>query len=257
MPVCRSALVFLLLLSPLVHADSLSFQSKEYLEALGAARADGFNEAITITALVLTFVGVIGSLAGYLGFKRLESKVTASIQEEIRTSECMSLNGLGLRYYNTCKRDGLHEEAKISGLNSAIAVTGYALTVCEKLSKENERKIPQKALLGTNLAYFFADLLPLLQDSALEEKCKAAALDYLGRVAFAVQILERNKHVQENIQWYNVLESSLNAEFRVTEDSSKRKKILEKLEALLADLTLPPDWRREIELDWEELKKLI
>lgn len=253
MPVCRFALVFLLLLSPLVQADSLSFQSKEYLEALGAARENGFNEAITILGFLLAVLTVAMPSIGYGLYRLLRTKLGQEVVDEFREGEVRSLTSLGIVNYRLYLEGGGNKAEKLAALTSSIAHTTHALNITlHRLSDNNDSKVMLAALASTNLAYFYVLLSDLQDDSILQDKYRESASQALDKAGVYIDAVIRTKE-SKDMNWYSVNESRLWVRYRTTPVILKKDQILVEINALIEDLSISAGWREKMATKWNEL----
>lgn len=249
--------IFLFFLPVYAFGEEILVPMRQHIEGLLGARVYGFGEFGQIITIVLAVLGVVGGFAGAVGYQWIRRDLSEKTADEIRLSDCILLVDLGMKYYAAYSMTGLHKDATIAALNSSIAVTDHALTVVGKLAEDNARRRSLKALIGTNLAYFYADLSRLAVSDKTTSLSKENVLRLLGDIAFDVQVLERYKHVSFQVAWYNVLESSLNAEFRVIGEIEHKKKILSRVDQLVSDSSLPAGWRYEIEREWKDLRREV
>lgn len=254
MSVCRSALIFLLLLSPLVQAAPLSFQPEEYLEALEAAREDGVNEAITILGFLLAVLTVAIPSIGYGLYRLLRTKLGQEVVDEFREGEVRSLTSLGTVNYRLYFDGGGNIAEKLAALTSAIAHTTHALNIAlHRLSDKNDSKVRLAALASTNLAYFYVLLSDLEEDSNLQDKYRESASRALDKAGVYIDAVIRTKESKDDIEWYNVNESRLWVRYRTTPVILKKDQILVEMNALIENLSIPASWREKMQTKWSEL----
>lgn len=248
-----SALVFGLSTSMCFSAE-LAPEAKAYIDGLLNAESTARTDTLTLLGFLLAAITLVTTFAGFSVYKFLERSISTRILDDIRESEARNLIRLGKRSYDLFSDPTLAREARLAALMGAIANTDYALSVIDKL-KRNEADRTRSdllALAGTNLGYYYIELADLMASASpgLDiSQYHRTAIVAVDSVTVNVEVAQRNRN-SEILDWWNVVESRLAVLFKATANPDKIR-FKAAIEELIENTAIPYEWRIETKKIWD------
>jgi len=248
-----AAVVFALSASICSSAE-LAPEAKTYIDGLLSAESTARTDTLALLGFLLAAIALVTTFAGFSVYKFLERSISARILDDIRESEARNLIRLGKRSYDLFSDQTLAKEARLAALMGAITNTDYALSVIEKL-KRNETDRTRNdllALAGTNLGYYYIELAELMASASpgLDvSHYHRTAIIAVDRVTVNVEVAQRNRN-SDILDWWNVVESRLAVLFKATPNPDKTS-FKAAIKELVENTAIPYEWRIETKKIWD------